>query len=325
MKVGNKMGFVKVMSGIAVAAVITGCSSGSSTAPGDTKLSGTAVTVMDPYATNCTVKSGLLRATEVDSANSAGRYVFANVGNVAGPVTATGCIDKASGVALPNLSSPLGGGMVNPITTVVQGVIEQDPTQTVTSASARVRTNLGLPANIDFTTYDPIAAAASGGNAAEWGKVQGITSQLTTTIKVLEGAGSTTAFNAIAAAVNVGPVDLSASTTIHNFASAIPGIDPTRATNAADTIVAVNTKIKTVTDDVVANPTNWMNSLKQMTAATSVAEALAETIATGGTVDTATVDADITTATTSVDESGLTSEEPVLDGDPSGGSGGTSF
>lgn len=323
MKVGNKMRFVKVMSGIAAAAVITGCSSGSSsTAAGDTQLSGTVVTAMDPYAMSCIVKSGLLRATEVDSANSPGRYLFENVTAVAGPVTATGCIDKASGVALPDMASPA-AGMVTPITTVMTDMMDADPALTVDTATQLVRTNMGIPANVNPITFDPITAAAT--SPLEAVTVQAIASKLTSTIKMLEGAGSADPFAAITTTVIAGSFDLDTPVGVTALASAA-GVDPVIVTNA---IVAVNTNIATVAATFVPGTSDFTANLKQMTAATSVAEALAAVIATGDTVavDTAvtTVGADITTAIASVDNTGLTSDELVLDGGATGATGGTSF
>ncbi len=77
-----------------------------------------------------------------------------------GSIIATGGVNIDTGV--PNtmpLRAPEGSTVINPLTTLVQAVIESDTTggTTVAEASASVVAALGLTSGTDLTTYDPIS------------------------------------------------------------------------------------------------------------------------------------------------------------------------
>ena len=79
-----------------------------------------------------------------------------------GPLLAMGGINIDTG--LPNdllLSAPAGSTVVNPLTTLVQTIIETSGADSAT-AEDQVKAALGLDPSLDLTTLDLIAAAASG-------------------------------------------------------------------------------------------------------------------------------------------------------------------
>ena len=67
---------------------------------------------------------------------------------------------KAPAMDPANLNKPM---LINPLTTLIQTIIDQAPAGTITAATAAasVAASLGLPAGTDLLTYDPIAVLAS--------------------------------------------------------------------------------------------------------------------------------------------------------------------
>ena len=135
--------------------------------------SGTVVTVVDGYASGCTVTSGSVGATAV--AGQLGKYIFA--GDPTGSLSATGCVDAHTGVALPPMSAPFPtgtGGLdevnVTPVTTMVQSVVAADTSggtlaAILAAAEATIRTALGLAVTAD-TNADPVEVGGALATAA---------------------------------------------------------------------------------------------------------------------------------------------------------------
>ena len=74
----------------------------------------------------------------------------------------TNGLDIATGLPLGALlTAPVGSTVVNPLTTLMQAVIEQNPGMGTTQAQAMVQTALGLSNTVDLTQYDPVAASAT--------------------------------------------------------------------------------------------------------------------------------------------------------------------
>jgi len=78
-------------------------------------------------------------------------------------IIAVGGVNTDTGVlnTIP-LKAPAGALMVNPLTTMVQSMLDANPGMTASQASANVAKSLGLPEGTDLTSYDPISVLASG-------------------------------------------------------------------------------------------------------------------------------------------------------------------
>ena len=123
-----------------------------------------------------------------------------------GPVIAVGGVNIDTGV--PNtmvLKTPEGSTVITPLTTLVQEVIQKNPTATVAAASTAVQTALGitLPAGRNLTTFDPLAALATDGGDANALGVQKAAVQVATIVALAaaDPAGTQTASAAAAAVV----------------------------------------------------------------------------------------------------------------------------
>ncbi|TSA56552.1 MAG: hypothetical protein D4R39_04095, partial [Methylophilaceae bacterium] len=87
----------------------------------------------------------------------------------AGIIIATGGTNIDTGIANTLvLKAPAGSSVINPLTSLVQAYIDANPAASTAMASANVVHALGLKADTDLTSYDPIAALAvnSGDTAA---------------------------------------------------------------------------------------------------------------------------------------------------------------
>lgn len=90
--------------------------------------------------------------------NDQGAFTFLT--NETGPIIAFGGVNIDTG--LPNtviLKAPVGSTIVNPLTTLVQTLVESG--KTVEDATAAVVDALGLPEGLDLTTYDILAQPAN--------------------------------------------------------------------------------------------------------------------------------------------------------------------
>ena len=81
-------------------------------------------------------------------------------------IIAMGGVNTDTGVlnTIP-LKAPAGALMVNPLTTMVQSMLDANPDMTAAQASANVAAALGLPPGTDLTKYDPISLLATGSDA----------------------------------------------------------------------------------------------------------------------------------------------------------------
>ena len=81
-------------------------------------------------------------------------------------IIAVGGINTDTGLANTiSLKAPAGSTTVNPLTTMVQSVLEANPGLSLADAMKNVAKSLGLPEGLDFSTYDPISVLASGTDA----------------------------------------------------------------------------------------------------------------------------------------------------------------
>jgi len=96
-----------------------------------------------------------------------GYYVLPS--NVSGSkVTASGGTDILTKKAFTSvLTAPAGSTVMNPITTLVQTVLETNPNALVSDAKTLVNTALGIPASVNVLSFDPLAVLASSSATAE--------------------------------------------------------------------------------------------------------------------------------------------------------------
>lgn len=92
--------------------------------------------------------------------NAAGNYTLP-ANTVGGKIIATGGTDILTGKAFQGvLTAPAGATVVNPITTLVESLVAGG--QSMAAAKAAVQSALGLPADINLLSYDPLAVLADG-------------------------------------------------------------------------------------------------------------------------------------------------------------------
>jgi hypothetical protein len=84
-----------------------------------------------------------------------------------GSLVATGGTDTSTGLpSTITLIAPAGSSAINPLTTLVQTFVQNNPGMTPQEAASAVATALGIPAGVDLLTFDPIKAASSGTGAS---------------------------------------------------------------------------------------------------------------------------------------------------------------
>jgi hypothetical protein len=158
--------------------------------------------------------------------------------NTTGAIIAVGGINNDTNV--PNtmaLTGPLGALVINPLTTLVQQVArDMTPSggvitpEAIATANAQVRLALGLPQNLDISTFDPLGSAAnsSAENAEVRLAVQKAAAQVATIIMLASDDSAvqaeliaSMASSLSAAATANTPVDLSASAFLEDLLSEV--------------------------------------------------------------------------------------------------------
>jgi hypothetical protein len=156
----NKIGIM--LSIVTMSALVIGCGGS-----GATSKKPTTGTVIDDYISGAKVcvdmnKNGVLDGTDkpCTTTNATGQFSFGTTVPSDFPLVMSGGTDVGTGEAFTGtLSAPAGSTVINPLTTIVQAVVASG--KSVAEAQTIVKTSLGLP-DVDLTTYDPIAAMASG-------------------------------------------------------------------------------------------------------------------------------------------------------------------
>jgi len=188
-----------------------------------------------------------------------------------------------------------GSTVVSPLTTLVAAVAgENADASAVQAAEAAVKSALGLPADVDLSSYDPIAAAAGATDPAALADavaVQKAAAQVANLLTVVgatanaagveggEAGASAAAASALAAVINStagSPVDLASSAVIgavfENVAEAsgdagVAAAISTQAAAVADALASVNTAVASV------SATDASSALGGIAAAQIVAQA----------------------------------------------------
>jgi Ca2+-binding RTX toxin-like protein len=174
-------------------------------------------------------ENGILDSGESFTTSAAdGSFSFLSLGS--GPIVALGGTNSDTG--LPNLvtlSAPKGSSIVNPLTTLVQKVLEQGGADTAEEAASIVASAFGIAPELDLLNLDLVGAAAAGNEAAL--DAQKVAVQIVALIVAARDAGSEEAaatvlsnLAALAGASAEGEVvDLSDSETLTEaLAGAIP-------------------------------------------------------------------------------------------------------
>lgn len=128
--------------------------------------------VADGYVKGATVFADANGNHQLDagewSATTDGAGGFTLPANVQGTLVATGGTDLLTNKAFKGmLTAPAGSTVVNPLTTLVQALLNKGgATTTVEQATALLAKALGLPASVNLLTYDPLAVLASSSASA---------------------------------------------------------------------------------------------------------------------------------------------------------------
>jgi hypothetical protein len=211
--------------------------------------------------------NGVLDAGEPSTTtNGNGAFAFAGGVSVNGPIVVMGGINTDTG--LPNtvvLKAPLGSSVVNPLTTLVSQIMASDPTATLESAKASVSLALGLPANVDVTTFDFLSPSNDPAISLQ---VQKSAVQIAAVLAIASSAGGTPAEQAavqsavlakLIAAVTTGQhVDLTNLSTIHDLLTGT-GLSDTQVTSASLQTAAVNQAVQQA-----ENPADLAESVKEL-------------------------------------------------------------
>ncbi len=156
---------------------------------------------------------------------------FTLPGHVQGTLVATGGTDLLTNKAFKGmLTAPSGSTVVNPVTTMIQALLDQGLAATVEQATAKLAQALHLPAGINLLTYDPLAILAnSSATPAEKAVALVYEKEVVKLVNVISiGAAALTAAEAKAAqpgspAPHAGDPGAAFATTIHSLADALAG------------------------------------------------------------------------------------------------------
>lgn len=124
--------------------------------------------VIDGYVRGATVFAdangdGILNAGEFSTTTDENGNYLLPPDVAAGTVYASGGVDIMTGRPFQGvLTAPVGATVVNPLTTLVQAMVSGGQAASVAEATAAVQQALGLPANINLLSYDPLVVLASG-------------------------------------------------------------------------------------------------------------------------------------------------------------------
>jgi Bacterial Ig-like domain/RTX calcium-binding nonapeptide repeat (4 copies) len=162
------------------------------------------------------------------------------------PIVAVGGVNIDTG--LPNtlpLKAPAGSTVINPLTTLVQAVLEANPSSSAAEASAQVAQSLGLSTGVDLTSYDPLQALAEDANNAVALAAQKAAVQVVTVVQLIaQSAGgdlSAAAEAVVSSLVKQITVDPQQTTELDLTSTTLLDQVVTATATALETAVSVNT------------------------------------------------------------------------------------
>jgi len=264
---------------------------------------GTVVTVVDGYASGCTVTSGTLTAL---ATGGLGQYIFA--GKPTSAVRATGCVDAHTGITLPTLTAPAptttAGALdqvnVTPVTTMVQSYVTAG--SSLGGAQMAVAALLKLSETDIF--LDPVVLATTSPSAGL--ALQKAANQIVSVaaqVAVANTAGSGAALDPIAAFSNSARTAGSTATLVTAAQASVPATiqaavaaavtnvtqaiataanvtDVARITKAASTSTAANLATLPAVNSAAATQTVTASGLTTTAVTASNIASVAQTIAT---------------------------------------------
>lgn len=241
------------------------------------KSTGIQGAVVDGYVKNATVfvdanGDGVQNAGEWSTTTDAnGNYVLP-ANTAGGKIIASGGTDIMTGKPFQGvLTAPAGSTVVNPLTTLVQGMIESGQAASVEAATNAVQQALGLPTDVNPLTYDPLAVLADT-NASAAAKSAALSVQATAlqVANVISQAGA-----AINAGSSTTTLLSSANAVIEALAGAMAGGTTVNLGSATTLAAIVQTAATSAGATSVAN---MATDLAAITAASNTAAAGATTI-----------------------------------------------
>ncbi|WP_129782201.1 tandem-95 repeat protein [Peristeroidobacter soli] len=132
-----------------------------------------------------------------------GRFTFAS-DQTGASLLAFGGVDTLTNVPLDGLilRAPAGSTVISPLTTLIDEMMKQDDSLTVSGAQSRLATALGvtLPGGVNLTTFDPLQNLQSGGGAVE-DQSESVLNTISSIQSLLVGAGAADAVTAANAAI----------------------------------------------------------------------------------------------------------------------------
>ena len=195
---------------------------------------------------------GILAADEILTTTDADGNFTLPADSGAGKLLAFGGTDNMTGKAFQGLlSAPVGSTVINPITTVLQAVV--DSGKSISEANTIVQKTFGLPADSNPVSYDPLSVLADTGATSEQKtaalgaqskalQVSNVIVQASAAMK--SGSGDTTQSSAAIAVTNaiatnvITSAEAGAGIDLTNTAT-LSSIIETAATEAGETDVAV--------------------------------------------------------------------------------------
>lgn len=222
------LGVIGVAGGVAIAASSGGGSSSASPTPAPAPAAGISGTVADGYIRGARIyvdtnQNGVADPSEYTGVltDADGKFVLPS-GSPTGTIIAVGGTNIDTGLEQTTpLKAPAGSLIINPLTTLVQVLIENHQL-TATEASAMVSNRLGItiPNGASLLEYDPIGAGdlVAQKSAVQLAVIFGIAESFDTAYDVLIADGIAELMQSSTARI-----DLSDSNTIKNFIASAPG------------------------------------------------------------------------------------------------------
>ncbi len=321
--------------------------------------------VIDGYIKNATVfadENGDGIWNEGEAKTTTDNFGNFTLTNAHGTISASGGTDISTNLAFTGLlTAPEGSTIINPLTTLVQAMVDSGSAASVEQAQSKVLTALGLPISVDLKTFDPINQALNGTSTADKAlatQVQAAAAKVANILvqgmAVLQGASSTIVADVTVITITAADAMTQISNALaKNFAAATTMVDLTKTDTLksvmqdAATAADVTSKVATLVDNVAtamassitsvntalsANTTDFVAALSQISkvqvvAQGSMADSLKAGVTAGSVASTLTnftgtaLDSAVSAATAGILDSGV----PAGTGTPttpSGGEGG---
>ncbi|HYH20208.1 MAG TPA: Ig-like domain-containing protein [Azospirillum sp.] len=119
------------------------------------------------------------------TSDASGRYIITNP---LGPIILTGGIDSATGLPMTGtMRAPANSTVITPLTTLIEKYAAPGDAN-ASSAQSRIASMLGIPSDVDLTSFDPLASVAGQTGGRE---VLAAAAAVLNTVTLLRAAGAT--------------------------------------------------------------------------------------------------------------------------------------